>query len=121
MKLTQVEKILVNLAHSRIEWNKAHELIGSGDTFIGYEVTARLSNAEADYPHVIEGKKDGKYRVRRLRIESTQDWLPTLPAALRERIEQELQATGKHYKKTITRYVETPQREMRKVTETIEL
>lgn len=119
--LTQVQKILVNLAYSRKEWNKAHDLIGSGDTFIGYEVSARLTNAKQTYPELIESQPNGKYKEVRLRIEDAKEWLPTLHKDLRDRIEEGLKASGKNYQKTITRYERTERGTMRRIDEIINL
>jgi len=120
-ELTQVEKILVNLARSGKEWNKAHDLIGGGDTFIGYEVTARLTNATDKYPQAIERRTEGKYKLARLRIEASAEWLPTLPKALREIVEEALAGSKKHYKKRVVAYEPTPEGTMRQVIKLVDL
>ena len=95
MTYTQQEKLIINIARNLPkEWNKAHELIGNGATFIGYEVTARLSELEQDYPEMIEGRREGKYRTRRLRVELAREWLPSLPESVKEIVKKELLRTN---------------------------
>jgi len=62
-----------------------------GEYFVGYEASARLSELAHDYPEMIETKQDGKYKVRRIKTENVDQWLPLLPREIRQSIEEEFQ------------------------------
>jgi hypothetical protein len=114
-KISDKDKILVNLARSPKEWNRAYDLIGGGNTFIGYEVSARLTNAHQSYPHIIDSRMSGRFKERRLRIEDSAEWLPTLPKELARMIEEALERAGKEYNKKVVEYVPTENNSVRKV------
>ena len=83
--LTDHEKLIIRMARDKVKvWWLPYELMGDGnidgvDLFIGYEVTARLSELAKD-KELIESRAAGKYEVRRLRLETqkTQDLLTSL-------------------------------------------
>lgn len=46
----------------------------------------------ADYPEMIDTKQDGKFKVRRIKTEDVEVWLPRLPRYLQEAIKEEFHA-----------------------------
>lgn len=75
-KLTNHEKLFIKMArHPQKIWWLPHDLQGADQTkggvelFIGYEVTARLSELAQD-KNLIESRPAGKYEARRLRFET---------------------------------------------------
>lgn len=85
--LTQHQKILFRMAHRKDlqEWFLPMDFMQPemGDTFVGYEASARLSELATDYPEMIESRPQGKYKKRRVRWESIDQWLYLLPSDLR--------------------------------------
>ena len=55
-----------------------------GNFFVGYEASARLSELASKYPTMVESKKQGKYMLRRIKWETINEWLPTLPQNLKD-------------------------------------
>lgn len=87
--LTDHEKLIIRMAREKTKvWWLPYELMGDGnidgaDLFIGYEVTARLSELGGN-KELIESRSAGKYEARRLRLETetTQNYLASLRARL---------------------------------------
>lgn len=63
------------------EWFKASDFMqpNLGDLFVGYEASARISELCSDYPEVFETKRDGKYRLVRIKIESIIGYIDGIP------------------------------------------
>lgn len=87
--LTDHEKLIIRMARDKTKvWWLPYELMGDGsidgvDLFVGYEVTARLSELAKD-GELIESRAAGKYEARRLRLETetTQKTLQALRTKL---------------------------------------
>lgn len=77
--MTQHEIVLMGLARDRTgKWFYPQDFM-SGDLFVGYEASARLSELTKLYPLMIEAKREGKYVVRRINWEQKQLWYQDLP------------------------------------------
>lgn len=64
--MKQCEKILyAMLKHPEITWWYAKDF-QSGNYFVGYEATARMSDLIRMYPEVLIAEKDGRYRTLRV-------------------------------------------------------
>lgn len=55
-----------------------------GQLLVGYEASARLSDLAREYPTMIESRKRGKYKWRRIGWEDIDQWLPTLPENMQD-------------------------------------
>ena len=63
MKLSQKDKMLdIMLKNPQKEWFKASDF-QSGEWFIGYEATARMSELAFEYPMLIKRSMDGRFRT----------------------------------------------------------
>ncbi len=102
--LTQQEKILALLAlkHEPGRFYKPQELMDDPRLFVGYEATARISEVVADYPTLVEAKREGKYRLVRFRFENLKN--PETLAALSKRIRQVLYVAFNTGKVPYTKY-----------------
>lgn len=81
-KLTQQERIVAIMCINKEQkWWKPHEIMntGSGEFFIGYEASARLSELAREYPEMIDSKREGKFYLRRMRFEAAREWFPQMP------------------------------------------
>lgn len=87
--LTDHEKLIIRMARDKAKvWWLPYELMGDGnidgvDLFVGYEVTARLSELAND-KELIESRAAGKYEARRLRLETEKT--QTILQALRTKL-----------------------------------
>lgn len=90
---TQHQKIIFQMLHGpKGKWWYPYEFMHEGTRyFVGYEASARLSELAHDYPEMIETKQEGKYKVRRIKTENVDQWLPLLPREIRQAIEEEFQ------------------------------
>ena len=85
-KDTQQAKILFTMINNpKTTWWYPQDFMKPdlGDLFVGYEASARLSELAKDYPEMIDSKRDGKYKVRRLRFENSENFKHLLPETLR--------------------------------------
>lgn len=72
------------------KWWFPQDFMRSGaDLFVGYEASARLSEVASLYPEMIESRREGKYVVRRMRIENLNNFIATLPKELRDMFDNE--------------------------------
>ena len=71
--MKQSEKVLAALKASPGKWFYPMDFMrpDSGQYFVGYEASARLSELAKKYPDNIESERDGKYIKRR--------WKPSIP------------------------------------------
>lgn len=94
-KLTQQERIVAIMCINKTKrWWKPHEIMnaGTGDLFIGYEASARLSELASDHPDMIESKREGKFYMRRMRFETGKEWYGDMPKGIK-------QVISRYYKK----------------------
>lgn len=89
--MTQHEKVIFRMLRGpRDKWWFPPEFMrGEPELFVGYEASARLSELAHDYPEMIETKQEGKYKLRRIKTEDVDLWLPRLPQALQDAIREE--------------------------------
>lgn len=78
------------------------DLIAGGTHFVGYEISARLSEIQKEYPKMVESITSGRFVCRRLRLKDTKEWLPTLPSDVRKVVEAELDRNGVRFVVTVT-------------------
>lgn len=62
-----------------------YEFINNAGVFIGYKAPARFSELCVSYPTMVDSHMEGKYRVGRLRIDNTKEFLldTTIPSELK--------------------------------------
>lgn len=63
MKLTQCDVILKAMLENKARINWTAKDFQSGEYFVGYEATARMSELARDYPDLIIPGKDGRFRT----------------------------------------------------------
>lgn len=84
--MTQQQKIVAIMCQNSNfkKWWKAQDLMnaGEGHLFIGYEATARLSEIIQEFPQMFEVKKEGRFRLARMRFENGSEWYNTIPKEL---------------------------------------
>lgn len=95
-ELKQAEKVLVGLILANGDWLLPQHFMrpSSGDLFVGYEASARLSEAAREYPDVIESRQEGRFKARRFRTDCTVEAFSKLPSIVRERTKQALFIAG---------------------------
>lgn len=90
--MKQSEKIITLMCQNRDRkwWFPPHFMEQSlpKELFVGYEASARFSELARDYPTMFANNKLDKYLYRRIRWEAIDEWLPLLPANLREIVEK---------------------------------
>ena len=100
-KLTQKKKALRILireqAKDLTKWFFPYEFIQSGELYIGYKAPTRFVELCKEYPEMIESHIQGKYRIGRLRIDNSAEFLRALPMDLSRFVEDELRAVGLNY------------------------
>lgn len=88
--MTQHQKIVFRMLHGRKDrWWLPQDFMQSGEYFVGYEASARLSELAAEYPEMIETRQEGKQFARRIKTENVDVWLPQLPRYLQDAIREE--------------------------------
>ena len=90
-RLTQQQRIIAIMCINKQQrWWKPQDIMkaGSGDLFVGYEASARLSELASEYPAMIESKREGKYHLRRMRFETGRDWFKDMPKNIQVVIRQ---------------------------------
>jgi hypothetical protein len=85
--MDQYEKIVTYMSqnmYSKVWWYAFDFMQPSlGELFVGYEASARLSELAKEYPEVFDSKKDGKYLMRRLKVETLDTGMGVLPPNLK--------------------------------------
>lgn len=87
MKMTSHQKCVAIMAHNKKqEWFFAKDIInlGTGDWYVGYEASARMSELAKKFPDMIESMNEGKYTKRRIRWETMDLWFEDLPKEYRQ-------------------------------------
>ena len=79
-----------------VEWWYPHDFMKNlpPELFVGYEASARLSELAREYPSMILSEKRGRFIVRRLDWENTDQFYNRLPKELSDIFDAE------HYKQT---------------------
>lgn len=95
--LTQQQRIVAIMCMNKQQrWWKPQDIMktGTGDLFVGYEASARLSELATDYPAMIESKREGKYYLRRMRFETGREWFSQMPKAIQNVIRRYYKKPG---------------------------
>lgn len=83
--MTQQEKLVAIMCkYKEKEWWKPQDIMNVEDQslFVGYEASARLSELASDYPQMIATKKEGRFYLRKMRLETGKEWFSTVPKNL---------------------------------------
>ena len=116
MKETQTEKLLKVWVRKAIRDNRfyfPYEFISDGAIFIGYKAPTRFSEICLEYPEMVEARMDGKYRIGKLRLDNTADFLQKLPIKLKKVVQEELKAHGRPYQVYVQEAIFLPNRSVR--------
>lgn len=94
--MKQIEKVLVGLIRAKGEWMLPVDFMRpeSGELFVGYEASARLSEAAKLYPGLIESKQQGRFKARRFRIDCTVADFSALPDVVKDATMRYLTMSG---------------------------
>lgn len=94
--MKQNEKVLVGLIRAKGAWLLPVDFMRpeSGELFVGYEASARLSEAAKLYPGLIESKQEGRFKARRFRVDCSTADFAQLPDAVKNATVRELTLSG---------------------------
>ena len=85
--LTQHQKIVAIMCkHDLKKWWLPKDLMVSGDFFVGYEASARLSELQKSHPYMFESRANGRFLERRIRFETGKEWFSTIPKELQSMV-----------------------------------
>lgn len=85
-ELSQNQKILTRMCRDTSkEWWFPYDFMEREPAylFVGYEASARLSELAKSYPDMIDTRQSGKYKQRRLCLDTIDQWFNSLPKELR--------------------------------------
>lgn len=84
MKYSQHQKILARMCIEPSRWYLPMEFMQSGDLFVGYEASARLSELRRECPQMLQVRKEGKYLATKLDMENIANWWQMIPKDYRQ-------------------------------------